>query len=148
MSELRSTFGSGGFVCSFSERELADFHNYLERGFPFSDANKVKKGVTCVGRQPATSTWVLNETVQVNEDGELLQHGRSEFSWTPIGGPCIQLVYGKGGSAGTIDIKSKITTPLQSRQPLLNLLTTMQATLKHNFIAGKYKPIYLQPSIV
>ena len=76
------------------------------------------------------------ETVQVNEDGELLQPGSSQFSWTPIGGPCIQLVYGKGGSVGTIDIKSEIMTPLQSREPLLKLLTSMQATLKHNFIPG------------
>ena len=72
IGEIRATFGSGGLVCSFSERELADFHNYLERSFAFSDAGKVKKGVMCVGKQPATHTWVLNEAVQINEDRNLV----------------------------------------------------------------------------
>lgn len=112
MSELRSTFGSGGFVCSLSERELADFHNFLERSFPFTFAGKVKKGVTCVGRQPETSTWVLNESVQIGEDGNLVPCDSSQYSWTPIGGPCIEVVHGKSRSA--IDIKSEILTPLES----------------------------------
>ena len=142
IGEIRTTFGSGGFVCSFSERELADFHNYLERSFPFSDAGKVKKGVTCVGKQPATQIWVFNEAVQINEDGNLLQPGSSQFAWTPIGGPCIELVYGRSGSAGTIDIKSEIMTPLESHEPLYNLLTSMQETLKHNFIAGEEYYLY------
>ena len=29
--EIRLTFGSGGFVCSFNENEQADFHQFIER---------------------------------------------------------------------------------------------------------------------
>ena len=48
--EIRTTFGAGGFVCSFSDKELAEFHHFLERDFPFKDPCKVKTGVTCAGR--------------------------------------------------------------------------------------------------
>lgn len=119
-------------MCFFSERELSDFHNFLERSFPFNDSSRVKKGVCCVGRQPQTNIWALNENVQIDEDGT---QSDSPFVWTPIGGPCIELMYGKSGTT-SIDIRSHILTPLESSTPLHELLTWMQVTLKHNFVAG------------
>ena len=46
------TFGAGGFICSLSDKELAEFHHFLEKGFAFSDPKQVKRGVTCAGKQP------------------------------------------------------------------------------------------------
>ena len=40
------TFGDGGFVCSFAEKELAEFHQHLEKDFPFSNPTKAKKGIS------------------------------------------------------------------------------------------------------
>ncbi len=51
LSEIRQTFGYGGLNCSFSERELSDFHNYLEKSFPYDDVGRVKTGEDCVGKQ-------------------------------------------------------------------------------------------------
>lgn len=51
MTELRTTFGFGGLNCSFSDQDLSDFHNYLEKDFQYSDPGKTKCGVRSVGRQ-------------------------------------------------------------------------------------------------
>ncbi len=36
---------------SVSEALSADFHNFLEKDFPFNEPGRTKLGVTCVGRQ-------------------------------------------------------------------------------------------------
>ena len=33
LQEIRSTFDYGGLNCSLSERDLSDFHNFLENDF-------------------------------------------------------------------------------------------------------------------
>ena len=35
LKEIRMTFGAGGFMCSFSDKELAEFHHFLEKNFPY-----------------------------------------------------------------------------------------------------------------
>ena len=51
LKEIRTTFGAGGFVCSLNEKELVEFHQFLERSFQFDDPSKVKKGVYIAGKQ-------------------------------------------------------------------------------------------------
>lgn len=140
MSELRSTFGGGGFICAFSERELSEFQNYLERSFPFSDSGRVKKGITCVGKQPlqqgqSNIMWILSPNIQINEKGFLVSASESKYVWQPIGGPQIDLSGGRNFPA-SIELYSEISLPLQSIVPLQKLLQMMTITLKHNFIAG------------
>lgn len=31
------TFGAGGFLCSLSDKELAEFHHFLEKDFHFEN---------------------------------------------------------------------------------------------------------------
>jgi len=135
LQEIRMTFGSGGFTCAFSDKELVEFHQFLEDSFPHNDANRVKKGVACAGKQTGTDIWVLNREVQVNGIGNQIDLADSNFVWQPVGGPCIKTTMGKGSIA--LDLEAEIMLPLQSMHPLHQLLTTMQAVLKHNFIAGK-----------
>ena len=55
--------------------------------------------VQCVRRQPDENIWVLNETVKVVENSTQLPNSESCFAWTPIGGPCIELIHEKNASA-------------------------------------------------
>lgn len=68
LRDIRTTFGSGGFVCSLSDKELSEFHQFMENSFSFEDRSKVKKGLQWVGQQP-DGIWVLNEGVHINQDG-------------------------------------------------------------------------------
>ena len=142
LSELRSTFGGGGFICAFSERELSEFQNYLEKSFPFSESGRVKKGITCVGKQPLQPNqkeimWILSPSVQINESGSLVAPSASHYVWQPIGGPQIDISGGRNFPT-SIELYSEISLPLQSSIPLNSLLHMMTSTLKHNFIAGMY----------
>ena len=103
LKEIRQTFGSGGFVCSFNEKELAEFHHFLERDFPFSNPSKVKKGIQWVGNQD-DALWVLNQSVHINADGDQIPVDESPYSWQPIGGPTIELL-GKGTTAGNFSLE-------------------------------------------
>ena len=138
MTELRNTFGGGGFICAFSERELSEFHNFLEKEFPFTQREKVKKGITCVGKQPIQCQqnqviWVLNPDIQISEDGSFVPKTESEYVWQPIGGPQIEVTAGRNAP---ISLHSEITLPLESKDSLNKLLQIMASLLKHNFIAG------------
>lgn len=132
LSEIRLTFGSGGFTCSLSERELVEFHNYLEDLFDFQDSAKMKQGVSFVGKQPAP-IWILSPNVHISSYGEQIPVEESAFAWQPIGGPQIDLALTRSGS---FDLQSEICLPLESATPLHNLLECLKHTLKHNFLSG------------
>jgi len=136
LSDIRSSFGYGGLNCSLSDRDLADFHNFLEKDFDFTERSKL--GVQCVGRQMTgeklANIWVLNPEVHINSQGERVSVDDSEYVWQPIGGPCIETAYGKNVSK--IDIRSTVQLPLESTESLSNLLTSLKVVLKHNFIPG------------
>ena len=135
LKEIRLTFGSGGFVCSFNEKELADFHQFLERGFDFNDPKKVKKGLQCVGKQ-RDAIWVLNKDVHVDRLGNQISLDDSPYAWQPIGGPCIE-VLGRGSAIGEISLECDIQLPLDFSACIPSLLKAMQPVFKHNFIASK-----------
>ena len=140
LSEIRTTFGLGGLNCSLTDRELSEFHNFLEKDFPYGDSGKTKLGVTCVGRQRGkedslANIWVLSPSVHIDEMGKQVDLSHSNYVWQPIGGPCIETCYGK--TSKKVDIQSTVTLPLESRQSLNNLLTKMKSVLRHNFIPGK-----------
>ena len=138
LSEIRNTFKSGGFTCAFTERELTEFHNFLEKNFSFSVEGKMKKGVLCVGKQPTDSNmWILNQDVHINEKGCQVPLHESSFAWQPIGGPHIELATGRSVPI-TVELCSEITLPLESRTSLHRLLQMMSTLLKHNFVAGNY----------
>ena len=69
--DLCKTFGTGGLVCSFNDKELAEFHQYLEQKFPFNNEQKVKKGLQYAGRQPDDNFWVLSPTIFTSTQVEM-----------------------------------------------------------------------------
>ena len=135
LKEVRSTYGAGGFVCSFSDKELSEFQHFLESKFPFTEVNRVKQGIICAGKQTGDNVWMMNKHLQIDEDGKQIPESDAKYAWQPIGGPCIELA-GKGNSLGTIDLQSPIHLPLSSK-PLHKLLKCMQPVFKHNFVPGK-----------
>ena len=131
-------------MCAFSEKELAEFHQHLEKHFPFQDPSRVKKGLVCAGRQPGSNVWVLNKHLYINENGSQIPETECMYAWQPIGGPCIQ-VTGKSTSLSGIDLQSDIQLPLLSCEPdvpdpnpVKNLLALMQVVFKHNFIPSMF----------
>ena len=116
-------------MCSLSDKELAEFHHYLEKDFPFNDPLKVKTGVLCAGKQ-REGVWVLNKHLHISEDGVEIPEGLLKFAWQPIGGPSIELP----NKSSVIDLQSSIQLPLQSAEALCNLLELMKTLFKHNFI--------------
>ena len=138
LTEVRSTFGFGGLNCSLTDRDLSDFHNFLEKDFPYTEPGRTKQGVNCVGRQvkgeDLQSIWILNPSVHIDGKGALVPLEESNYVWQPIGGPCIETCYSK--TSTKMDLRSTITLPLESKQSLNNLLTTMKTVLKHNFVPG------------
>ena len=78
--------------------------------------------------------WILNDKVQIDENGQQIPLSQSKYAWQPVGGPCIETVYGKNSTK--VDIRSTVHLPLESKDALNDLLTLMKAVLEHNFIAG------------
>ena len=101
-------------MCSFNEKELAEFHQYLEKSFPFSDATKVKCGVFCAGKQPGEEVWALNNHLFIDGNGSAIPEDANRFVWQPIGGPSIELA-GKS-TAGAVDLQCSIHLPLLSEE--------------------------------
>ena len=144
LKDIRVSFGCGGFVCSLSEKDLGDFHHYLERGFPlnFDEPSKVKKGVQSVGEQ-TNDIWVLNEDTHINSEGQLIALDESQFSWQPIiGGPCTE-GFGKRNVVGQISLHCDILKPLDYTHCIPKLLRCMQEVFRHNFIASECSERYV-----
>ena len=137
LADIRTTFGSGGFTCALSERELTEFHNYLEKSFPFELNGKSKKGVFHVGKQMESSVWALAPKIHINSKGYLLGVETS-FAWQPLGGPQIEINNASNKSQALFELQSNIHIPLESKVSLNNLFHCMEQILKHNFISGQY----------
>ena len=131
LKDIRFTFGAGGFVCSLTEKELAEFHQHLESNFSFDNPCKVKKGLSYAGRQ-SDGVWIVNRELHISDDGAQIPLTKSAYSWQPIGGPCIEL-FSKNQMC-TIDMQSSVELPLESKKPLHALLEAMKTVFKHNFI--------------
>ena len=135
--DLCKTFGTGLLVCTFNDKELAEFLHYLEQTFTFSEDHKVKKGILYAGRQPDDNFWVLSPSLHINSSGDFVPASDSKYAWQPIGGPVVQLI-GKDSAASSMGLESEVQLHLESSSSLRELLEAIRAVFKHNFIAGRY----------
>ena len=120
-------------MCYLTEKELSEFHQHLERNFPFQHQDRVKKGVITLCRETARHQCVGAKQAPYPHIHEDWIQSKSKYAWQPIGGPSIELA-GKSMSHTSIDLQCNIRLPLQSSGPLHNLLQLMQTVFKHNFI--------------
>ena len=110
-------------MCSFSEKELVDFHQFLEQSFPFDDRTKVKKGVGTVDKQVG-DIWVVSREIHIDADGNAIPLSESTYAWQPISGPAIEMMV-KGNVVGRINLECEVHLPLDSTH-LSDLLLSMQ----------------------
>ena len=85
---LNESFESGAQMCQLYSAELNKYimnltNNFcwkqLELGVP--KVKYVKKGAECLGRQPGSNMWVLNNNIYLNDEGESLSTDDSEYIW-------------------------------------------------------------------
>lgn len=123
-------------MCSFTDTQLSEFQQHLEKRFPFENPEKVKKGVVCIGKQPTEEIWVLNEDVHIDGTGSAIPKKDSKYALQPLGGPSVELSSVRSqGSRMTLD--SCIQMPLESSNSLHVLLCAIRDVFKHNFIPCK-----------
>ena len=65
VAQLTASFGSGGLMCSFNDKELTQYVEWKQRIFKRSTREQ-KKGVLTVGKQPCGKFWVLAENCCIN----------------------------------------------------------------------------------
>ena len=124
-------------MCSFTDTQLAEFQQHLEKGFPFKDKQRVKQGILCIGKQPSEDIWVLNDEVHIDGDGTRIPVKLSKYALQPLGGPSIELSPAARGQGSKMRLDSDIQIPLESSSSLHMLLGCMRDVFKHNFIPGK-----------
>lgn len=85
---LNESLGSGALMCQLYNAELNKYimnltnefcRKQVEMGTP--RVHYVKQATECLGKQPGSHIWVLNEHVHLNEDGERIPICDSEYVW-------------------------------------------------------------------
>lgn len=120
MKELSCSFRQACLSCSFSDKQLSAFLEFLKR----QCQNLPKKyAVAAVGMQPDGS-WVLGKDVYINGSGEAIPVEESQHIW--IG----DIFDGKGVASDSQ--QCVIQTPLTTL-PLRALLEKLQLIMQHNY---------------
>ena len=120
MKELSCSYRYGCLSCSFSDKELSAFLQYLKRKHP---SLPKKYAVASVGKQP-DGTWVLGKNAYFTSNGEPLTISASDYLF--IG----DLYEGKG--VATESQQCIINMPI-SIDPLRLLLGKLKFCMKHNY---------------
>ena len=59
MNLLSKSSGSGGLMCTFSDREMAEYIKHKKTLFHESNPQSIKKAVSVIGKQPDRNIYVL-----------------------------------------------------------------------------------------
>ncbi len=129
ITQINSTFGSGGLVCSFSDKELAQYISWKKCKFHKSHPNREPKiGVLFLGKQKCGNIWVFSKDIAFNKDG--LDTSSHNYVWLKnsisLGGNSKELSF----EEITFDIK--VST---SNQIFPELLDTLETCLAHNYLS-------------
>lgn len=85
---LNESLESGALMCQLYSGELNKYimnltnefcRKQLEAGVP--KVLYVKQAAECLGQQPGSRVWVLNENIHLKEDGETIPASHSEYIW-------------------------------------------------------------------
>ena len=70
ITQLNSTFGSGGLMCSFSDKDLTQYITWKKDNFyKRYPKRKPKQGVLTLGKQRCGDIWVFSKDIALNRDG-------------------------------------------------------------------------------
>ena len=72
ITQLSSSFGSGGLSCSFNDRDLIQYITWKQKYFHKGQdsAEEAKQGVLQLGKQPCGKVWVLSPNCFLDQDGK------------------------------------------------------------------------------
>ena len=85
---LNESLESGALMCQLYNAELSKYimnlthefcHNQVQQGIP--KVRYVKQAAECLGQQPGSRVWVLNESVHLDENGECIPISDSNYIW-------------------------------------------------------------------
>ena len=82
--QINVLYGSGGMLCSFENNQLVDFFHFLKRNI--DERLPIKKAVFYPSQltKNVNKVWILGPTVQINEEGDIIDDiNSSDFVWLP-----------------------------------------------------------------
>lgn len=129
ITQINSTFGSGGLVCSFSDKELTQYISWKKCSFHKSHPNREPKvGVLFLGKQRCGKIWVFSKDIAFSIDG--LNTSSHNYVWLKnsisLGGNSKEL------SLEEISCDIKVSA---SDQIFPELLETLETCLAHNYLS-------------
>ena len=127
VTQLSASYGSGGLMCSFNDKELTQYVEWKRRIFNSTEREE-KKGVLTIGKQPCGKLWVLAEDCCIDNNGELCID--YIYVWLKK-----LVTYGHAHKELMLeDLKCSISKPL-STENLKPLLQSLEICLGHNFLS-------------
>ena len=85
---LNESLESGALMCQLYNGELSKYlmnltntfcRDQIQRGTP--RVEYIKQAAQCLGRQPGSNVWVLNEDTQFDSEGMKISNVQSEYIW-------------------------------------------------------------------
>lgn len=122
---LSKSFGSGGLMCTFSEKEMAEYVKHKKTMFHNNNPHGIKKAVSVIGKQPHANIYVLGPNATFDESGNLLGLDECDVVWVS------DMVSGAGVASYSL-VCDVITPP--STAPLNELFNLIPRVFKHNTI--------------
>ena len=101
LAEINNSFGSGGMSLAFNEATFSSFIQYLKKG-----GLPIKKSVEIIGLQGCKITWIVNENLHIDCNGNVIDDEHKIYTWLP------EALYGKLGNIRLCEVLPNIELPL------------------------------------
>lgn len=112
-------------MCTFSEKDIAEYIKHKKTAFHNSNPNAIKKAVSVIGKQPHSNIYVLRPNAIFDNSGKLLGSDECNVVWVS------DIVSGEG--VASYSLVCEIVTP-PSTIALGELFEVMPIVFKHNTI--------------
>ena len=133
MKAINQSVGSGGYQCQLLDSEMNKYVMKLTNDF-FRAQNRQgvlqdrfsKTAACCLGHQPSSKIWVMNNHVQLDAAGKQISNEDSPYMW--LG----NLQNGK--TIAFVEDQALVVHPDQKQTAMDTLLKVLKVTVKDNFI--------------
>ena len=124
---LNESLESGALMCQLYNGELNKYVMNLTTEFCRRQVQRgvrrneyIKKAAECLGRQPDSKIWVLNEELTFNDDGDIITTTESPYIW--LGGMIGNRNFHNVAPAGDAAVVPNQATPINCLNTTLDLL--------------------------
>ena len=139
----RSFDGGGGLWMSQSITDKM-LNSYLMKMIinTFKEENGVGKksleAATCIGRQPMSKVWVLNATIHINQDGNIISPGQQSYIWISDKIASLRGLHVENSDQlaflANSELQHQVQLPL-SNQPFKTTLELLRKMMGSNFMS-------------